>query len=507
MTTPCFCSNDWGGKMTVTGFRVPLILRGTVIEDNWIPFGGRRGGVSFESPDVALYGDQINLRTPSLMADLYKLRFTDIVEYLVNLGERLTLARNSYWEEAFQLARRTSGLSDSILHAQFDAMGRMFDASRLREAAERACGIAHLEGWVEMPNQSGNKGKARVRAFGARAVHVIAGNLPVVAAMTIIRNALTRSDCVIKTPSNDPLTAAAIARTMIDMAPDHPLTRHVSVAYWKGGDDRVEKVIYDPRGVEKIIAWGGLASISHISKYLQPGIDLVTLDPKLSGTIIGKDAFVDEDTMRHVARRLALDIGLYNQEACVNARVVYVHSGTDQAGLRRCERLAELTFEAIRDLPPSISTPHKDFDRTLREEIDAISYLDDEYRIVGNSGNDGAVIVSLNGEPVDFSATLGCRVANLVPVDDIDIPVRSVNAYTQTIGIYPEQLKEELRDRLAFQGAQRVVSLGAAGSVGLNTEIQDGIEPMRRMCKWIVDESCDGQMLEALAHAEEAETQ
>jgi len=26
---------------------------------------------------------------------------------------------------------------------------------------------------------------------------------------------------------------------MIDMAPDHPLTRHVSVAYWKGGDAQV----------------------------------------------------------------------------------------------------------------------------------------------------------------------------------------------------------------------------------------------------------------------------
>lgn len=503
----CCSSNDWASEMMDTGFRVPLVIRGEVIEENWTPFGGRRGGVTFESPDVSLYGDRVSLRTPSRMADLYELRFDDIVDFLVELGRRLTLAGNPYWEEAFQLARRTSGLSDSILRPQFDGMGRMFDAARLREAAERACGIDRLEGWVEMPDLSGAKGTARVRAFGARAVHVIAGNLPVVSAMTIIRNALTRSDCIIKTPSNDPLTAAAIARTMIDMAPDHPLTRHVSVAYWKGGDERVEKIVYDPRGVEKIVAWGGFASISHISKYLQPGIDLVTLDPKLSSTIIGKDAFADEDIMRHVARRLALDIGLYNQEACVNARVVYVHSGTDEAGLKNCERLAELTFEAIRDLPPTISTPHKAFDPVLREEIDAISYLEDEYRIVGNSANDGAVIVSLNGEPVDFSAMLGCRVANLVPVDDIDIPVRSVTAYTQTIGIYPEQLKEELRDRLAFQGAQRVVSLGAAGSVGLNTEIQDGIEPMRRMCKWIVDESCDGQMLEALTRAVETESQ
>ena len=70
--------------------------------------------------------------------------------------------------------------------------------------------------------------------------------------LTVIRNALTRSDAIIKLPSNDPLTASALVRTMVEMDPDHPLSKHISVAYWKGGDDQVESAIYDPRGVEKI---------------------------------------------------------------------------------------------------------------------------------------------------------------------------------------------------------------------------------------------------------------
>ena len=99
--------------------------------------------------------------------------------------------------------------------------------------------------------------------------------------MTVMRNALCRSDMIVKTPSNDPLTAIAIARTMIDMAPGHPITRHLSVGYWKGGDERIEAKLYQPANVEKIVAWGGLASVQHIAKYIQPGIDLITLDPKL----------------------------------------------------------------------------------------------------------------------------------------------------------------------------------------------------------------------------------
>src|SRR3546814_9067774 len=79
------------------------------------------------------------------------------------------------------------------------------------------------------------------------------------------------------------------------------------------------------------------------------------------------------------------------------------------------------------------------------------------------------------------------------------LPICSVNAYTQTIGIYPERLKEELRDRLAFQGAQRIVSLGGAATMQHNMEKQDAIEPVRRMCKWVTEEQADGAMLEALA--------
>jgi hypothetical protein len=330
-------------------------------------------------------------------------------------------------------------------------------------------------------------------------VHVIAGNAAIVAILTVIRNAFTRSDAIIKLPSNDPLTAVAIVRTIVEMAPNHPLTRHVSVAYWKGGDAAIEEQIYDPRGVEKIIAWGGFDSVKHITKYLQPGIDLITQDPKLSGTIIGKEAFADEATLAHVAKRLALDIGAQNQEGCVSARVIYVESGTDAAGLARANRLGELTFAALQTLPLHLSTPHKAFDSTLKSEIDGIRLNADEYRVFGGKSNEGAVIVSQEDYPVDFSRDLACRVGNIVPIDTFETAVRSVNAYTQTIGIYPESLKQKLRDRLAYQGAQRIVSLGGASTMAHNMETQDAIESVRRMCKWVVEEKADGAMLEALA--------
>ena len=478
-------------------FAVPLILRGEIISDDPVDFGGRRGGAHFTAPDPAAHLDRLTLAAPSAMADLYALRFDEIVDYLDRLGRRLDPADNRWLQDAYELSRVTSGLSDPILRHHYALIPHYFAPDAVRAIAERTIGVDYLEGWVEQPALG--DGKVRIRAIGARAVHVIAGNVPVVGVTTVIRNAITRSDAIIKTPSNDPLTTAAVVRTMIDMAPDHPITRHVSVAYWKGGDQRIEARLYDPRRIEKIVAWGGFAGIRHLTRYLQPGLDLITLDPKHSGSLIGREAFADEATLRAVARRLAVDIGAMNQEGCVNARVVHVESGCDAAGLARAERLGELVFAALQALPEQLSTPHKAFDPELRAEIDALAFADDEYRVFGGRGSEGAVIVSRSDRPVDFARMLACRVANIVPVDDVETAVRSVTSYTQTIGIYPEALKERLRDRLAFQGAQRLVSLGGAATLNQAPGPQDGIEPLRRMVKWIVDESGDPALLEAQA--------
>lgn len=487
--------------------RVPFVIRGEVIDDYHLDFGGRGSDVRFTTPDLQQHLDQLLLRTPSRMADLYSLSFEDIVDYLARLGERLYIDDNPHLQEAFELSRHTSGLSDSILRYFYEAIPESFLPAVVRENAERLVGIDYLERWVEQPSEIYTGEPSRVRAFGARCVHVIAGNVPMVGVGTVIRNAFTRSDAIIKTPSNDPLTATAIARTMVDMDPDHPLTKHLSVVYWKGGDETIERQIYDPRATEKIVAWGGFASVKHVTRYLQPGLDLITLDPKHSATIIGPEAFTDDTTLQSVARRLALDIGAMNQEGCVNARVVYVDSGCDEAGLERINRLGELTFEALQQLPDFLSTPHKAFDQELKDEIDGLRYTGDEYRIFGGRSNEGAVIVSQTDAPVDFARQLACRVANLVPIDDVEIAVKSVNAYTQTIGIFPEQLKIELRDRLAYQGAQRLVSLGAAAIFEDAATPQDGIEPVRRMCKWIVEQTTDAATLEALARGKRSPTE
>jgi Acyl-CoA reductase (LuxC) len=467
---------------------VPAVIRGETITDDLVSFGGRTGGASFRAPDPARLLDRLPLRDPAALTELQEMPFEEIVSYLAELGPRLDPSQNEFLREAEEQSEGWSDMTPPLIRSSFEQLPGIFEPDSVREMADSTIGIPYLEGWVQREMEDGTR--ASIRAVGARAIHIIAGNSPLIAALSIIRNAITRSDAVIKTPSNDPLTALAIARTMVEMAPDHPITRHLSVVYWKGGDEEVEQRLYRPGSVEKIVAWGGFASVTHVVRYLQPGLELITLDPKRSATIIGPEAFESDERMREVALRTATDIGALNQLGCVNARVVYVAAGVDAEGIERANRFGEAIYEELQNLPEAVSTEAKSFDPELRASVDALRASPDFYRVIGGSRGEGAVIVSQLEDPVDFHRSLSGRVANLVPIADPADAVKRVDSYSQTIGIYPESLKEELRDQLPLHGAQRLVSLGYAAHPSMALP-QDAIEPVRRMVKWIVDESCD----------------
>ena len=84
-----------------------------------------------------------------------------------------------------------------------------------------------------------------------------------------------------------------------------------------------------------------------------------------------------------------------------------------------------------------------------------------------------------------------------MPISDPADALRWVNAGTQTVGIYPDSLKQAMRDLLPLYGAQRLVSLGYAAHPSMALP-QDAIEPVRRMVKWIVDETCEPEVVAPL---------
>ncbi len=117
------------------------------------------------------------------------------------------------------------------------------------------------------------------------------------------------------------------------------------------GDEAFEAQLYQPHNIEKIVAWGGLASIKHVTKYIQPGLELISLDPKRSASIVGAEGVESDEMLWEAAVRIATDVGTGNQTACSSCRIVYVMCGTDDDGVERLKQLGKLTYDAILALP------------------------------------------------------------------------------------------------------------------------------------------------------------
>ena len=469
---------------------IPLLLRGRVIEpgEDSVEFGGRVGA-RFRTPDPRRYASQLVLPDAGELRDLQALPVDEVIDFLVALGEQLAYDRNPLMQEALELALDAGELTEPIIRPMFETLPEWFERGFLEQLIETIVGKRYVDGWVDHPVLAGT----RVRAVGTRAVHVIAGNTPHMAAISVVHSALCKCDSLIKVPSNDPFTAMAIVRTMFELDASHPVSRHVSVAYWKGGDVEVEREVYRPSRIEKLIAWGGSASMQHIQQYLVPGIELIANNPKVSIAIVGREALESDQAMREAAVGVAVMAGRLNQSGCTNARVVYVECDTDEEDLEALERLGREIHAAFDLLPQEESTAPKVPAPDLAQEMDALSLDEDFYRVIGDS-NSAGVVVSRTEDPVEFADRLRNRVVNLVPVAEIAKVTRWLSEATQTVGIYPPRLHERLRDPLALAGVQHIRALttspdGGYGS-GRGTLLlpHDGMEPMRRMVRWTIDQ-------------------
>jgi hypothetical protein len=82
-----------------------------------------------------------------------------------------------------------------------------------------------------------------------------------------------------------------------------------------------------------------------------------------------------------------------------------------------------------------------------------------------------------------------------VPVSNLLDVVKWCDDTTQTVGIYPESIRDRLVNTFALAGVQRMVSLQGGDPMKIFQDMHtlppgvphDGIEPMRRNVRWVID--------------------
>ena len=113
------------------------------------------------------------------------------------------------------------------------------DLARIAMALPLSWQILAIAGWV---------------AFNVTAIFENIGTVQE-GIQSIAQSCLVKSVSLFKMASADPFSTVAFLRTMADVDSDHAVVRSMSAAYWRGGEESVERVLYRPQYFDKLVAW------------------------------------------------------------------------------------------------------------------------------------------------------------------------------------------------------------------------------------------------------------
>jgi len=458
---------------TSTVDSAPFFVRGKLVEGTDQIHRSRDLGVDFATPQIDL-NSLVHPRTE--LPPLLNVPIAEIIDFLVEAGQRMGDGKNPYVEACMERMAKVSLQPRKAIEFMMNNSIEYLDKETLWEVVEQNFpNPKALDEWVPHNDHKGRR--SFIRAFPPRLIHVLPGNAPAQGIRSIAWSVLAKSVSLFKMASADPFSTVAFLRTMADVDPNHPVVQSLSAIYWRGGDESVERILYRPQYFDKLVAWGGGDAINNVMKYIGPGFQLVSFDPKTSISMVGKEAFASDETLAQAARLNASDVAMANQEACVCSRFTFIEATPEEA-----DRYCKILADEIRVDRMGEGTP-RPLEMELKEEIETLRMMDDDYGVFGAS--DGRGIAIRSEEPVDFHPLR--KTSNVVCVSSLMDAMKYVNVATQTVGVYPFDRMPELRDHLASGGAQRVVRLGEAGPSAIGNP-HDAMYPLHRFVHWMANE-------------------
>jgi hypothetical protein len=167
----------------------PYFYRGKLVEGTSATHRSRDLGVTFATPQLDLDA-AVHPRTE--LPPLLNVPLAEIIDFLVETGERIRDPRNEIFQECIDRMCGTHILPREVVANQAYYATMTLDRQRLMAEVEQNFPDPRaLDEWV--PKQDFTGRKSFVRAFAPRLIHVLPGNSPGVAVKSIAHGALVKA--------------------------------------------------------------------------------------------------------------------------------------------------------------------------------------------------------------------------------------------------------------------------------------------------------------------------
>lgn len=355
------------------------------------------------------------------------------------------------------------------------------EASHLRQIAEEGLkgNIRYCDTFLHFPNSHKHFLRANSRGL---ACHWMAGNVQILGVFALVQCIITKNVNLLKVAAKDNGVFSSL------------LSAFEGVSYTTENGYRIEgsdlmktiAVVYFSRNAKKLgdlmsqsahvrIAWGGKEAVETVANY--PSMidsETIIFGPKLSYAVIAKEELSSEQEAKKLARRVSVDVSVFDQSGCASPHNLYIEKGGEVTPERFCEILAEVFPKTEVQIPKPFISP---------EQISAIHSSRGVYDFKGTAfGSDTLSWTILYSEDNELCTPVYSRVLMVHPVEHINDTLLHIQDYIQTIGIAaPEDKAIEFANEATMAGVSRCPLIGRM----LNFEMPwDGVFLIDRLVKW-----------------------
>ena len=312
--------------------------------------------------------------------------------------------------------------------------------------------------------------------------HWMAGNVQILGLFALVQCIMTKNVNLLKVSSHDEGVFASLLSAF------EGLTYTTPDGYTIKGDDLLKTmgVIYFSRNAVKLgelmsknadvrIAWGGREAVETVAAYPSKyDCETVIFGPKLSFAVVSKEMLTDEQAAKKLARRVSVDVSVFDQTGCASAHNLFIEKGGAVTPERFCQILNESMGKTEIQIPKPTMSP---------EQVSAVHSIRGVYDFCGLSiGSETMSYSILLDDKDELHKPVYSRVLFVHAVDSIMQATKHITEDIQTIGIEatPEQAVA-FAEAATPMGAVRFPQIGRM----LNFEMPwDGIVLIDRLVKW-----------------------
>ena len=364
---------------------------------------------------------------------------------------------------------RVTGFSPAMVRLGLEELCWTLEPGMLRRKLD-----CELPGWEGL-------GTCRWEPLGV-VLHVLAGNVFVGAAGSLVEGLITRNVNILKMSSSEGTFLPLFLKSLREEDRDGVVSRCLFAVSFSSEQEEVGSEF--KRNADAVAVWGGEGAVRGWRDGLPARTRLIVFGPKISAAVVTTRG-LREEGVKKIASSLAAEVSIWDQNACTAPQACYVQGAGNAR--RVVDALPKALEQEARRLPPGL--PGADAAVEIRKLRDIFEIAEARGEgMLRHPPRGLSWTVALDKDPALTPSPLH-RTLRVVPVARLEPVLRemeSLRGYVQTVGLAASAGEREgLADRFSQAGAVRIVALGQM-AFGEGEDPHDGARDLPQFMRLVL---------------------